>query len=259
MPNITGYNLGTKLGNALKSGASKVGKFAGKAALGGIPAFAATGNVPIALGTGLLTAATLPSDLGTKMQDTASSGLNAVQQAFGAGPSGGSQDNQELARFSPEIQQLLMQHFQQASAGRGTEGFDPIEDRYRKLFEEQTIPSIAERFTAMGSGNQSSSAFPAALGRAGSDLESQLAALRAQYGQQQEAFDVNKMLGLLPALEKNYLTNRPGFGESLGQSVLRGGVSGLGDLAKMYFANKLMGSQSSIGNSTGNILGGKGL
>jgi hypothetical protein len=254
MPDITGYKLGTKLKNALIGGA----KTAGKAAATAVPTYIYTGgNIPATAAAGLAGATMLPDP--EQIAPAISSGVQAVQNAFGAGASN-PQDNQELARFSPEVQQLLMQHFQQSALGSGTQGFDPIEDRYRRMFQEQTIPSIAERFTAMGQGAQRGSSFPAALGRAGSDLESQLAALRAQYGQQQEVFDTNKMLGLLPALEKNYLVNRPGFGESLGQSVLRGGVSGLGDLAKMYFANRLIGPQSNQGfGNTGNILGGKGV
>jgi hypothetical protein len=61
--------------------------------------------------------------------------------------------------------------------------FAPIEQQARTGFAQQTMPSIAERFSSLGSGgSQRSSAFPQALSQAGQGLEEQLAALRAQYG-----------------------------------------------------------------------------
>lgn len=119
----------------------------------------------------------------------------------------GNDPEQELAKFDPETQKTIMGLFQSAAQGN-PQGFQPIEDRARQQFQTNTIPSLAERFTAMGGGAQRSSAFQGALGNAGSDLESQIAALRGQYGQQQ----INS---LLPALQKDYKTNQPGFNDSL--------------------------------------------
>jgi len=48
----------------------------------------------------------------------------------------------------------------------------------RREFEERTVPGIAERFTGMGAGAQSSSAFQQALGQAGSSLSEKLASMR---------------------------------------------------------------------------------
>lgn len=47
-----------------------------------------------------------------------------------------------------------------------------------RQFNEQIIPGIAERFSGLGSGAQSSSAFQQALGGAGADLSERLGALR---------------------------------------------------------------------------------
>jgi len=47
-----------------------------------------------------------------------------------------------------------------------------------RQFNEQIIPGIAERFSGLGSGAQSSSAFQQALGGAGADLTERLGALR---------------------------------------------------------------------------------
>lgn len=58
--------------------------------------------------------------------------------------------------------------------------FDPIEQQARSGFESTTIPTIAERFTSMGSGASGSAAFARTLGSAGSELESNLASMKAQ-------------------------------------------------------------------------------
>jgi len=110
---------------------------------------------------------------------------------------------------TPEQQAVLDQLLQQGSEGFGT---DKIEALARKRFSEETIPSLAERFTAMG-GGQRSSAFQSALGRAGSDLESQMGALGQQGALQQ------LMLGLQPRFST--LFSPPS------QGALGGGASSL--------------------------------
>ncbi len=60
--------------------------------------------------------------------------------------------------------------------------FAGIEQHARKQFNEQTIPGIAERFAGLG--GLHSTALKGELGKAGSNLESQLAGLRSQYGLQ---------------------------------------------------------------------------
>jgi len=111
---------------------------------------------------------------------------------------------EEMQRFTPEQQAALDQLLQQGMAA-----IEPgaLETRARRQFEEETIPSIAERFTAMG-GGQLSSAFPAALGRAGAGLEESLAALRTQMGLQQVG------MGLQPRFEPTYFQRQPGFAEA---------------------------------------------
>lgn len=89
--------------------------------------------------------------------------------------------------------------------------FDPIESQARADFSQKTLPSIAERFTAMG--GQRSGAFGRTLGAAGSDLERQLAALRSQYALQERGMDQ----GLL----QNLLANR------LGSQAQQQGLAGL--------------------------------
>ena len=98
-----------------------------------------------------------------------------------------------------------------------------IEDLARKRFSEDTIPSLAERFTSMGGeGGQRSSGFESSIGRARADLEAQLAALGQQGGMQKlqlglgQRFDTGmgaptqgilgakSLAALLPALAKMF-------------------------------------------------------
>jgi len=116
---------------------------------------------------------------------------------------------QQFQRFTPEQQSALDQLLQQ---GLGNIGTDAIEGLARKRFQEETIPSLAERFTAMG-GGQRSSAFQSSLGRAGSDLESQLAALRQQGGMQQLG------MGLTPRFDTGYRPATQGMLGSGAQSL----------------------------------------
>lgn len=62
-------------------------------------------------------------------------------------------------------------------------GFEPIAAQARNQFATQTVPTIAERFAGLGA--LSSSGFNRQLAQAGTDLERDLAALRAQYGIQE--------------------------------------------------------------------------
>lgn len=145
--------------------------------------------------------------------------------AFGDFLFGKSSKLQQIPRFSPEQQQVLNSILQQALAGlqaptqSPTAGFEPIAQQARTQFAQQTIPSLAERFTAFD--GQRSSAFQQALGQAGSGLEQALAAQKAQYGLQQQDLGIRQQgllqnllgLGLTPQFENVY---RPGSGGFLG-------------------------------------------
>ena len=120
----------------------------------------------------------------------------------------------QFPRFSPEQESILNMLMKQGFEGAD---FGGIEDLARKRFQEDTIPSLAERFTAMG-GGQRSSAFESSLGRAGSDLESQLGALRGQFGMQKLG------LGLQPRFETAVIPGSPGMMQSAGRAA--GGLLG---------------------------------
>jgi hypothetical protein len=170
--------------------------------------------------------------------------LGGVNALFGGGGFKGKKAQPvKISPFSSTGQQGLDWLVNQ---GQQNADFGGIEDRYRKQFNEQTIPSLAERFTGMGSGAQESSAFQSSLGRAGSDLESQLAALRSQYGLQQ------MQTGLRPQYEVGMEAAKPGFlqGAFRGAMGGSGGPGGIMESLSGMFGGQ-GGQQGQFGNITG--------
>jgi len=93
------------------------------------------------------------------------------------------ESTKQIPKFTPGQQSAQNELLQMALQGlrdpqQGSQ-FGPIADQARSQFNQRTIPSIAERFTAADA--QRGSGFQQALGQAGSGLEEQLAALQSQY------------------------------------------------------------------------------
>ena len=108
--------------------------------------------------------------------------------------------------------------------------FGPIAQKARTDFAQQTIPSIAERFSGLGA--QRSSAFGQQLGQAGAGLESNLAAQGAQYGLESNRALQNLLgIGLTPQYETSYSGGREGEGSKAVNSLIQGLVKILGSYA----------------------------
>lgn len=149
---------------------------------------------------------------------------------------------EQIDTYTPEqkqgISSLLQRGLQNVDQQR-TPSFQPIADRARKQFQEQTLPSIAERFTAMGL--QNSGYFPQVLGSAASDLESQLAALGSQFDLQQQQFGHGQTMdylrhGLSPRFTSHIQLGTPGFLQqslptTMDYLTQSGGSGALGSLA----------------------------
>ena len=92
--------------------------------------------------------------------------------------------------------------------GQSPEALSAFEAPTRRAFEQQTIPSIAERFSKYNA--QGSSAFGQRLGQAGRELEEGLAAQRSGLGMQ-AANQLQNLLGigLTPQKENVYMPNQP--------------------------------------------------
>ena len=131
---------------------------------------------------------------------------------FGGGESSGVEQTQN---FTPEQQSILQFLLQQGQQGLQNpyEGFEPIAQQAQSQFNQQTVPSLAERFAGMGHNALSSGAFASQLGQAGAGLQENLAALQSQYGMQNRQNALQQLqLGLRPQFENTY---RPGFGSTL--------------------------------------------
>ena len=130
---------------------------------------------------------------------------------------------QQFERFTPQQQNVLNQilggaqqtlpeglNFIQQILSNNPELMRQFEAPARRAFEEQTIPSIAERFTGMN--GQRSSAFGQQLGRAAASLEEGLAAQRAGRGFQALGGLQNLLgTGLTPSFETALRPSTPGF------------------------------------------------
>ena len=130
------------------------------------------------------------------------------QEAGAQRTSAPDEQEQSILKFLQEHGKSLIQNPGQ--------GFQPIADQARNQFSQNTVPSLAERFTSMGSNALSSPSFAAQIGQAGSGLEQALAAMQAQYGQQnqQNGFQALKQ-GLRPAFQTEWRDRQNGAGESL--------------------------------------------
>lgn len=132
----------------------------------------------------------------------------------GGGLFGKKEQFKQVPTYSPQQMQALNWLTQQ---GMQNTNFDAIESQARRGFQENTLPMLAERFTSMGGqGALGSSGFARTLGMAGTGLESDLAAMRANYGMQQLG------MGLRPQFENVYQPRKPG---GLEQSF--GGIASL--------------------------------
>lgn len=147
--------------------------------------------------------------------------------------------NNSLPYYQLPGQQLTPQQ-QQQQFQQHQQGFQPFEDQARKGFYQSTIPSLAERFTSLGSGNSlRSPVFQNTLARAGSNFESDLNAQRAQYGLNQQNMQNsnfhNLMSGGLSQSRENIY--HPGKNAGL-VDVAAGIIPFAGQYAGTYYGEK---------------------
>ena len=117
--------------------------------------------------------------------------------------------------------------------------FSPIEEQARTEFSTQTIPALAERFTSMGGGGQRSTGFQSALGRAGSTLEGELAAQRANFSQNLAQLQNQRLLGLLgstspAAMQQAFIPYLQMPQPSMAAGLVGRGISALGSAGIGY-------------------------
>lgn len=137
-----------------------------------------------------------------------------------------------VPRFTQPQMQFQNQQLQAAQENLGT---DAIEAQARRNYQANTIPQLSERFGRYGLGG--STGYQNAVKGAGTQLETNLAAMK-----QQNAFQ-QANIGLTPQYEQVYerpegMTGAQAFGSTLGQYA----PQVLGNLAEKginsYFSNK---------------------
>ncbi len=133
----------------------------------------------------------------------------------GGGQQGGLQQAQNVSSEVQSILQFLLQQGQQGLQNP-YEGFDDIAKQATNQFNQQTVPSLAERFTSLGNASLSSPDFAANVGQAGAGLQQNLASMKQQYGQQNKQNALQQLqLGMQPSFQNYYQQRQPGFGENL--------------------------------------------
>ncbi len=184
---------------------------------------------------------------GLQQQQNQPNPLQALQNYIG---------QQSQQGFQP--QQLLNQLL--GNLQNNSFDFAPFEQQARTDFQQKTIPSILERFNAMGS-NSDSSGLRRDLGAASSGLETGLGQLRGQFGLQQQGLQQELLKNLLGAqiADRGFMGNLLGQGASLGLQQQGQGMNNtfslLSALMQPRFQSVYSPAQPGAGSS---ILGGLG-
>jgi len=144
---------------------------------------------------------------------------------------GDKEKTQEFKRYNQQQENVLNQllggaqqqlpsgfEFLQNILGQSPEDMQAFERPALRQFEQQILPTIAERFTGtFGEGSNKSSAFGQQLGQAGAGLAENLQAQRAGLGFK----GLEQLLGILsgglaPRTDRSFSPRRPGFLENVG-------------------------------------------
>lgn len=185
----------------------------------------------------------------------------------------------QIARYTPEQEGLQNQALSQSLRGLGglslpgdklTSSFDfaPIAQNAQANFQQNTIPSLAERFTSLGYGTGnalSSPVFAQQAGQAGAGLEGELARLAAEYGLQKQGLEqgeraqqANNLFNILnTGLGERFDTlyqpaQKSGFKRllgGLGSAAVQAGAAYLGGPAGLAAAQGLTGALGGQNNN----------
>jgi len=156
-------------------------------------------------------------------------GLGDNQNQMQQGGFGGNQEGwNQLATSSPEQSQYLSQLLSQLGGS-----FNPEAMKQQSInrFNQQTIPGLAERFTASTGGRATSPLFATQAGQAGANLEGDLNA------QQQQFLLPLLQLALRPQFENVYQQREPGLLEGLLPQLLNFGGQAAGGYLKGKYSS----------------------
>lgn len=140
---------------------------------------------------------------------------------------------EQYSTITPEMEEILqyLQHMGIEGFNNPYEGFEPIEQQAQNGFN-QDISSLAHRFTSLGSAGLDSPDFAASVGGAAGDFRTNLAAQRAQWGQQNRQTALQMLeLALRPRTENIHRPKSNG----LVQEAVLGGIQAA---PKLYMAKQ---------------------
>lgn len=148
-----------------------------------------------------------------------------------AGIGGTPEGVEQYSTVTPEQESVLK--FLQQLGVQGLEnpygGFAPLAQQATNEFYQQTVPSLAHRFTSLGNASLSSPDFASQLGQAGAGLQQNLAAQQAEYGQQNIGQILQMLqLGLNPYTENVFRPAQTGLARSGINALLKGLTLGQG-------------------------------
>ncbi len=157
--------------------------------------------------------------------------LGSLTQLMGG--QGTTQENPIFQKLTDFLSQVL---------GGKDAGADDLEQQALRQFREQLIPQIAERFTGLGAGSQSSSAFQQAMGGGAAGIAENIAAMKS--GRQMQAAGLAGPLSQVNFQEQLSLLGvrpfenlfRPETGGLLGAMA-----PGIGQAIGSYGLKKIMG------------------
>lgn len=174
--------------------------------------------------------------IGQNLQQPNEAALQPYQDLLGKQIS---QSGQAGAPYEQMLQNLLSQNSGQYS-------FEPIKQNALKTFNEQLIPSLAERFNTFGKGAQSTGAFQGAQDRAASDFGTQLAGLESQYNMKNRQLgqtDIENLTKILGQQQNYGLQGQKLAGNLLGQQQAYGITKGQFGQQQQDLLQRLLGQQ----------------
>ena len=164
----------------------------------------------------------------------------------------------KIPRFRPNQEQYMDQAAEIGMKGiqNPYEGFEPIAQYARKNFQENTIPEIMHQFIASGSNAPTSPGPWNQQGRAAEGMESNLAALKAQYGMQNRN-QMMQMLNMGLAPRDAMFEHQAESGAldeiipGLSRWISENGITGVADWLKKLFSGATSDVQQDLAESAG--------
>jgi len=191
---------------------------------------------PAGIATGFTTGAGAGSTVGAWGQGLANrnnpqygqQGQQGQNGNFWTGNPAGFQQSSPYADWElPHFQQAAQYGSQQLQ--NPYQGFEPIEANARNQFQQNTIPTLAHRFSTMGESSLSSPVFNDVNQQVGKDFELGLAAQKAQYGMQNQQNALQMLQFGTPQLYNNqWQEGSPGFMSLFGPDAAGPAIGKLG-------------------------------